>query len=69
MPRHEQLLRDSPVINPRTGQVWRLTDEEVAPKVDAIRQALRDPAAALEYLKAKGFVTPTGRTPKKYGGR
>ena len=55
-------------INPRTGTAWRLTDPEVAPKVDSLQATLRDPVKALEYLKRNGFVTPSGRTPKKYGG-
>lgn len=63
-----QLLRDSPVINPKTGRVWRLTDPDVEPIVDALQASLLDPARALAFLKSKGFVTRTGKTPKKYGG-
>ena len=63
-----QLLRESPVINPRTGRVWRLTDVEVEPQVNALQASLQDPQKALAYLKANGFVTAKGKTPKKYGG-
>jgi hypothetical protein len=55
-------------INPRTGAVWRLTDREVAPKVDSLQASLSSPAKALAYLKENGFLTPSGRLPKKYGG-
>jgi hypothetical protein len=46
----------------------RLTDPEVSSIVDAKQQSLRDPAEAMRYLKDKGFLTPSGRVPKKYGG-
>lgn len=46
----------------------RLTDPEVSPIVTAKQESLRDPADAMRYLKAKGFLTPSGRVPKKYGG-
>lgn len=55
-------------INPRTGAAWRLTDPEVSVRIDSLQETLRDPTKAMDYLKKNGFVTPTGRTPKKYGG-
>lgn len=65
-----KLLQDSPVINPRTGRLWRLTDDEIQPQVDALRASLvADPAKALEFLKRHKLVTPSGKVPRKYGGR
>jgi hypothetical protein len=55
-------------VNPKTGAAWRLTDPNVVTGVDSLQKTLRDPAKALQYLKEHGFVTPTGRIPKKYGG-
>lgn len=62
-----QLLRD-PVINPKTGRVWRLTDAEVEPKVDALQASFDDKQKALDFLKKHKLVTPSGKLPKKYGG-
>lgn len=56
------------LVNPKTGAAWRLTDPEVVAGVDSLQASLRDPKKALEYLKKHGFVTPTGRIPRKYGG-
>lgn len=60
-------FRDS-AVNPRTGTVWKLTDAEVSGGVDALQAKLRDPKKALQYLKAKGFLTAGGKLPRKYGG-
>lgn len=62
----DRLLQEP--INPRTGAVWRLTDREVAAKVDSYQASLSSPTKALAYLKENGFLTSTGRVPKKYGG-
>jgi hypothetical protein len=64
-----QVLRDSPVINPRTGRVWQLTDAEVEPGVDALQASFGDKQKALEFLRKHKLVTPTGKLPRKYGGR
>ena len=55
-------------INPRTGDFWRLTDSEVKPGIDSLKARLEDPSKALKFLKQNGFLTPTGKLPKKYGG-
>jgi hypothetical protein len=57
-----------PPMNPRTGKPWRLTDPEVAPRIAALQASLQDPAKALAYLVAHGYVMPDGRTPPEYGG-
>jgi hypothetical protein len=61
-----KLLKESPVINPRTGRMWLLTDDEVQPGIDALQA---DPQKAVEFLKKHKLLTPSGRVPKKYGGR
>ncbi|MEO8057273.1 MAG: hypothetical protein ABI671_03030 [Burkholderiales bacterium] len=64
-----RLLQESPV-NPRTGRVWTLVDEEVRAGVDASKkQMLKTPASALKFLKAEGFVNSDGKLAKKYGGK
>jgi hypothetical protein len=56
-------------INPRTGEVWRLTDVEVLPSVEAeIRRICATPEKARAYLIKSGFLTKGGRLPKRYGG-
>lgn len=55
-------------INPRTGTVWKLTDAEVSGAVDALQAKLRDPKKALKFLKEQGFLTASGKLPRKYGG-
>ncbi len=63
-----KLLIDSQAVNPRTGKLWRLNDPEVQPRVDKLLGTVKNQADALEYLKQNGFLTPTGRLQKKYGG-
>jgi hypothetical protein len=65
----QQLLQDSPVINPTTGRIWRITDAGVEANVDALQTSLTDPQKALDFLKKHKLVTPTGKLPRKYGGR
>lgn len=55
-------------VNPRTGTVWKLTDAEVSGAVDALQAKLRYPKKALKFLKEKGFLTASGKLPRKYGG-
>ena len=63
-----QLVQDSPV-NPRTGRVWTLVDDEVKSSVDATKKrVLKSPVAALKFLKSEGFVDSKGKLSKKYGG-
>jgi hypothetical protein len=65
-----KLLKESPVINPRTGRMWLLSDDEIKPGVDALKASLAaDPKKALEFLKKYKLVTPSGKVPRKYGGR
>jgi hypothetical protein len=65
----QQLLRESPAVNPRTGRAWTLTDVEVAPQVDKLQgKVLKNQATALRFLQESGFVTPKGKLTKKYGG-
>lgn len=65
--RIDRLVKESP-INPRTGDVWRISDAEMQPRMNALMNQLQDPEAARSYLIKHGFLTKTGRTPKKYGG-
>lgn len=52
-----------------SGRVLRLSDPELKPFMDDLKQRLRtDPEFARETLKNAGLLTPTGRLPKKYGG-
>jgi hypothetical protein len=63
-----QLVKESP-INPKTGRVWTLADAELKTGVDATqKRLLKDRDSALRYLRDAGFITPTGRLSKKYGG-
>ncbi len=64
----ERLLKESP-INPRTGRVWTLADNEIAKSVDAVdKRILKTKASALDFLKHEGFVTAGGKLSGKYGG-
>jgi hypothetical protein len=50
------------------GRPWRLSDPEAQPCLDALEAELKDPAAARAWLTRNGFLTKTGKLPKKYGG-
>lgn len=63
-----QLVKESP-INPRTGRVWTLVDDEVRDGVDASKKrVLKDSASAVKFLKSGGFLDSKGKLSKKYGG-
>lgn len=56
-------------INPRTGRPWRLTDPEIKAELDAeLKKWTKTPELARQYLIKHGFLTKTGKLPKKYGG-
>lgn len=62
------LLNESQV-NPKTGRAWTLADDEVRTGAAAAKKAvLKTSSTAASFLKAGGFLTPTGKLAKKYGG-
>lgn len=63
----ENSFKETP-INPRTGNVWRITDIEVKNDIDVLQASLSDPKKARQYLIKQGFINRSGGTPKKYGG-
>ena len=59
-----------PWLNPRTGQPLRLSDPEIAWTVRLEMARMEgNPKLALEYLIKHGFLTKSGRLPKRYGGK
>lgn len=62
---------DRPLGNSKeaTGELGRLTDPGPAAALAALRASFKaDPENARRWLLVHGFITPTGRLPKRYGG-
>ena len=55
-------------LNPTTGRPWTLADAQVKTEVGA-ELASMNSGLAVARLRSLGILTPTGRLPKKYGGR
>lgn len=60
---------DGSDCEPSTARWVRLSDPEMRPNIDALRERLRtDPDFAKSMLERAGIVTPTGRLSKRFGG-
>lgn len=58
------------VSHSMSGRIVRLSDPEMKPGVDAmVRELTSDPAKAKAWLQELGYLTPTGRVSRRYGGR
>lgn len=67
MSRPQKIPFNRPLGNPELS--GRLTDPGPAAAMAALRASFkRDSKNAREWLLRNGFITPTGRLPKKYGG-
>lgn len=53
-----------------TGAIARLTDPDISPGVEKLRQQLlSDPQKAREWLQELGYLTAGGNISSRYGGR
>jgi hypothetical protein len=67
-PDNPGLLREA--INPRTGDLWRLTDPEVAKDIEAdINEMRKNPELATKFLQEVGILTKGGRLSRTFGGK
>lgn len=56
-------------INPRTGRVWSLADQEYSVWLDGLKaEVTADPKKAKQFLVDVGYLTIKGKVTKRYSG-
>ncbi len=67
MPKREEISKAAPAAWAKFRDESSLS-EALVRAAEELRQTLNTKDAATAFLKRHGFLTPSGRIPKKYGG-